>query len=133
MYVLDTNTVIYFFKGMGHISNNLFAVSPQEVTMPTIVLYELEIGIAKSGTKKHRRQLDTLLKMIRLLPFTQAEAKSSAKVRAYLEQQGTPIGPMDTLIAGTALTHQGILVTRNTDEFKRVPRLQVVDWYEVLP
>ncbi|MCP4700994.1 MAG: type II toxin-antitoxin system VapC family toxin [Gammaproteobacteria bacterium] len=129
MYVLDTNTVIYFFKGMGHVSENLFAVPRREVALPAIVLYELEVSIAKSGSEKRRRQLDTLLKTIRLLPFAHAEAEITAKLRAYLEQQGTPIGPLDTLIAGTALTHHGILVTRNTEEFNRVPALQVVNWY----
>jgi tRNA(fMet)-specific endonuclease VapC len=97
--------------------------------MPSIVLYELEVGIVKSGAVKRRNQLDSLLKSICFLPFTQIEAKTTAQIRAYLEQQGTPIGPMDTLIAGSALANQGILVTRNVDEFKRVPELEVVNWY----
>jgi len=130
MYVLDKNTFIYFFKGLGRVNEHFFAHSPQDIAMPAIVLYELEVGIAKSGAVKRRSQLDTLLNSICFLPFTQIEAKTTAQVRAYLEQQGTPIGPMDTLIAGSALANQGILVTRNVDEFKRVPELQVVNWYD---
>jgi tRNA(fMet)-specific endonuclease VapC len=36
---------------------------------------------------------------------------------------------MDTLIAGTALAAGAVLVSRNVQEFRRVPGLQVVDWY----
>lgn len=130
MYVLDTNTLIYFFKGMGNVSKNLFAMPPSDIGLTTITLYELEVGIAKTGSEKRRRQLDTLLKNLCVLPFSAVEAQTSARLRAYLEQQGTPIGPLDILIAGIALTHRAILVTRNTSEFKRVPELQVVDWFD---
>lgn len=57
------------------------------------------------------------------------EAKAAAALRARLELEGTPIGPMDTLIAGTALAHRGVLVTRNVREFGRVAGLSVEDWY----
>jgi len=46
-----------------------------------------------------------------------------------LERQGKGIGPLDTLIAGTALAHGGVLVTHNTKEFRRVPQLRLVDWF----
>ena len=44
---------------------------------------------------------------------------AAAGVRARLETEGTPMGPMDILIAGTALAHRGVLVTRNVREFGR--------------
>lgn len=58
-----------------------------------------------------------------------AEAVAAAKVRAGLEAKGTPIGPLDTLIAGTALAAGGTLVTRNVKEFRRVDGLLVENWY----
>jgi tRNA(fMet)-specific endonuclease VapC len=50
-------------------------------------------------------------------------------VRAVLEGRGTPIGPLDTLIAGTALCHRATLVTHNVKEFTRVDGLVVEDWF----
>lgn len=64
-----------------------------------------------------------------LLPFGEAEARTSAIIRAELEQVGTPIGPIDILIAGTALRHGATLVTHNVDEFSRIGRLTIEDWY----
>ena len=130
MYVLDTNTLIYFFKGMGSVADNLLSKKPADIGIPAIVLYELELGIAKSAApKKRAMQLDKLIDTVQILGCSTPEAKASAQIRATLEKQGTPIGPYDTLIAGTALANQGTLVTHNTGEFKRIKKLAVEDWY----
>jgi tRNA(fMet)-specific endonuclease VapC len=63
------------------------------------------------------------------LPFGIDEVRCAASIRANLEKKGTPIGPYDVLIAGTALSNKGILVTHNTKEFERVEGLQLEDWY----
>ena len=52
------------------------------------------------------------------------------KIRSELEAQGTPMGPLDNLIAAHALSMGLILVTNNTREFSRVPNLNVVNWVE---
>ena len=130
MYLLDTNTVIYFFKGLGDISKNLFNVSPKDIFIPSIVVYELEVGIAKSNdSKKRQEQLKRVLSQVNIIDFSEKEAIASAKIRADLEKKGTPIGPIDVLIAGCAKANNLILVTRNTKEFQRVENLQVLDWY----
>jgi len=130
MIVLDTNTLIYFFKGMGRVAEHLIARPPKEIGLPAIVVYELETGIAKSDNAgRRRRQLDEFRATARFLPFGAEEAARSAILRAELERQGTPIGPLDTLIAGTALARGAVLITHNTKEFSRVPGLQVGDWY----
>jgi tRNA(fMet)-specific endonuclease VapC len=128
--VLDTNTLIYFFRGDGRVAERLLATSPAAIGVPALVVYELETGIAKSSDPAKRRgQLDQLLEVVAVLPFGLEEAKAAARLRAQLELAGTPIGPMDTLIAGTAVAHRGVLVTRNVREFGRVPGLAVEDWY----
>jgi len=130
MYVLDTNTLIYFFKGMGNVKHNLLQVPPQDLAIPSVVVYELECGLAKSNApQKRRAQISELCALVNILPFDETEAKCAATVRATLERQGTPIGPQDILIAGTALANQGVLVTRNTGEFSRVAGLDLEDWY----
>ncbi len=130
MYILDTNTLIYFFKGMGNVSSKLLATSPKEIAIPSIVLYELEYGIAKSNSpRKRQAQLNELCSVVEVLPFNSQEARCSALIRANLEKKGTPIGPYDLLIAGTAVAYQGILVTNNTKEFDRVPDLKLENWY----
>jgi tRNA(fMet)-specific endonuclease VapC len=130
MYVLDTNTLIYYFKGQGQVAQNLANVSAQEISIPTIVLFELQVGIAKSNSPAKRiQQLQELLSRVNLVLFDREAALAAAKIRAELEQQGTPIGQMDVLIAGTAIALQATLVTHNIKEFSRVSGLTIVDWY----
>ena len=130
MWVLDTNTLIYFFKGQGRVPERLLSHSPLEIGIPAIVLYELEVGVAKSSTpRKRSAQLQQLASVTQLLPFGSAEAKASAEVRATLKKGGRPIGPYDVLIAGTALAAGAKLVTRNTREFNRIKGLQLEDWF----
>ncbi|MFC1823320.1 type II toxin-antitoxin system VapC family toxin [Thermodesulfobacteriota bacterium] len=130
MYVLDSNTLIYFFKGIGSVSKHLLAVPPKEIGIPSIVLFELEVGIAKStSAKKRLTQLQDFLSIVKILPFSKNEARSAAEIRVNLERKGTLIGPYDILIAATAISNQGILVTHNTKEFSRVKGLKLEDWY----
>ena len=130
MYLLDTNTLIYFFKGIGDVPNILLSKAPKDILIPAIALYELDVGIAKSTKpQKRRKQLESLIARINIASFGVHEAKFAAKIRANLEGKGTPIGPYDTLIAGTALSHNATLVTHNTKEFRRVKELNVEDWY----
>lgn len=130
MYVLDTNTLIYFFKGMGRVAENLLDKSPKEIGIPSIVLFELEVGIAQSKAPRQRiKQLAEITSIVNVLDFTAKEARFAAAIRADLEKKGTPIGPFDILIGGTALAHQAILVTHNTKEFGRVGKLRIEDWF----
>jgi tRNA(fMet)-specific endonuclease VapC len=62
------------------------------------------------------------------IPFDAAAAAEAARIRAELEGRGFLIGPMDLLIAGTAVSRGAVLVTSNTVEFRRVKSLRLVDW-----
>ena len=129
-YVLDTNTLIYFFKGLGDVSKHMLAQSPSELAIPTVVLFELEVGIAKSTSpRKRKSQLQEITALVNVLPFGIAESKSAAQIRVKLEKQGLPIGPYDVLIAATALANNMILVTHNQKEFGRIKDLKIEDWY----
>jgi tRNA(fMet)-specific endonuclease VapC len=130
MYLLDTNSLIYFFKGEGQVARRMLAMPPGSLAIPAVVLFELEVGIAKSTSPERRRQqLAQLLALLPVLPFGAPEATIAGRLRASLELAGTPIGSLDTLIAATALRHAATLVTRNLKEFRRVDGLVLEDWY----
>ena len=115
---------------MGGVAETLLSKSPRDISIPAVALYELEVGIAKSERPQARRkQLQTLMSHVSIAPFGVREAEAAAMIRAQLENQGTPIGPYDTLIAGIALSNHAILVTHNTREFERVNGLELEDWY----
>jgi tRNA(fMet)-specific endonuclease VapC len=130
MFALDTNTLIHFFKGAGRVKERLLATPPAEVAIPAVVLYELEMGLVQSTQpSKRRAELEALLAVVSVLGLNAVAAKQAAELNNNLRRKGSVIGPMDTLIAGTAIAHQATLVTHNTREFQRVPGLKIVDWY----
>jgi tRNA(fMet)-specific endonuclease VapC len=129
-FLLDTNTLIYFFRGQGRVAERLLGTPVSDVALSAVTLFELRVGIAKSSSPyKRLRQLDDVLSVVAVVPFGDAEARRAAEIRATLERKGTPIGPMDTLIAGTAVCHGATLVTRNVAELGRVDGLLIEDWY----
>jgi tRNA(fMet)-specific endonuclease VapC len=93
------------------VAERLLATSPAEVAISEVSLYEIGVGIAKSAQPaKRRRQFDAFLAVVSVLPFDHPAAQAAAMVRAELERRGRPIGPLDNLIAGTALAHRATLV-----------------------
>ncbi len=129
-YILDTNTLIYFFKGLGKVADRLLATPPSEIGIPTIVLYELEVGIGKlKSPQKRRTQIQEFVSLINIIPFSCAEAKCAATIRVKLENESIPIGPYDILIAASALASNWTLVTHNKEEFERVDGLKSEDWF----
>ena len=129
-YVLDTNTLIYFFKGLGKVKNRLLSTPPSEIGVPAIVLFEMELGIAKSSSPRKRiSQLHDFMVLVNVIPFGESEAKTAAQIRAKLEKKGIPIGPYDILIAACAKANDLVLVTHNLKEFKRIEGLRLEDWY----
>ena len=93
--------------------------------------WHTERGTEKSqAIEKNRLALAMLLSNIEVLDFDSAAAESYGKIRAYLEKQGTPIGPLDTMIAGHAKSLDYVLVTNNTKEFSRVQDLKLENWAE---
>lgn len=130
MYALDTNSVSYFLKGRGRVAERLLAQPPSNVGLPSVVLYELEYGALRSQAPAElKARLDSLLRFLRVLPFGEGETRAAAAIRAKLEAEGKPIGPLDVLVAATSLEQQAVLVTHNTREFRRVAGLRLEDWY----
>lgn len=130
MHALDTNSVSYFIKGRGRVADRLLALPPRSVGLPAIVLYELDYGASRSNAPRGLRdRLDVLFASLQILAFGAAEARAAARIRLELEKTGQPIGPMDLLIAATALEQGAVLVTHNVKEFRRIRGLRVEDWY----
>jgi tRNA(fMet)-specific endonuclease VapC len=128
-FLLDTDTCVYALKQNTAVLAHLLSKSPADVAISVITEAELRTGAAKSASAmKTTRLLDAFLRPIAILEFASHDAASNALVRARLERAGTPIGPLDTLIAAHATARKLTLVSNNDREFKRVPGLRVENW-----
>lgn len=129
-YMLDTNICIYCIKKKPpEVINKFLQYNPEDICISSITYAELIHGIQKSqAVEKNRVALALFLSPIQILDFDTEAAEVYGKIRADLEKKGTPIDPMDMLIAGHAQAKNLILVTNNTREFNRVNDLIVEDW-----
>lgn len=129
-YMLDTNICIYAIKKKPKIViANIMAHDPDDICISSITYAELMHGVEKSqSVEKNRFALSLFLSAIEIRDFHALAAEEYGRVRAVLERRGTPIGPLDLLIAGHAKSEGCVLVTNNIREFQRVEGLKVEDW-----
>ena len=129
-YMLDTNICIYTIKHKPpEVIKAFLCHEPDDMCISSITYGELMHGVEQSqAVERNRGAIALFLSAISILPFDSDAAEEYGAVRADLERKGTPIGPMDMLIAGHARSRGLILVTNNTREFFRVNELEVEDW-----
>lgn len=129
-YMLDTNICIYSIKHKPEkVFYRLQKHDPAEICISSVTYAELVHGVEKSqAVEKNRLALALLLANIEILDFDATAAESYGKIRVDLEKKGMPIGPLDMMIAGHAMSLNYTVVTNNTKEFSRVKDLELENW-----
>jgi tRNA(fMet)-specific endonuclease VapC len=129
LYLLDTNILIALTKQRPGLADRLEGIPADAVLVSSVVIAEIEYGIAKSRRRQHnRRVFDALLSGFQVLAFDAAAARLYGPIRADLENRGRLIGPYDLMIAAHARSVDAVLVTDNTKEFGRVAGLRIENW-----
>jgi tRNA(fMet)-specific endonuclease VapC len=124
-FLLDTNTWINLLRGTSAAINaRVGDAPPEQVVLCSVVKFELWLGAQKYANREARLALlQALFDQHESFTFDDGVARMAAHIRSHLEQRGQGIGPMDTLIAATAIANNLTLVTNNVREFTRVPDL----------
>ena len=130
LYLLDTNTCIYFLnRSSERIISQFKKYSPSEIMLSSITVAELFYGAEKSkARKKNWAVVEDFVSNFGIVPIDEKSCQTYAKIRASLEKSGVPIGPMDLLIASISLANNFILVTNNIKEFRRIKGLKLENW-----
>lgn len=128
-FLLDTDTCIFAIKNKRGVLQRMLAHPRASVHVSVITECEMRCGAAKStSSAKTLRLLERFLAPLHIIAFESPDALAYAQVRAKLEKAGTPIGPLDTLIAAQAVARKLTLVTNNEREFGRVAGLRLENW-----
>jgi len=124
-FLLDSSVCIQVLRnktGLGKLPE------PAGTGIPVIVAAELWTGVKRNlSTHPHQAgRLEAFLRLFWIADLNLDAALHYADIRAELEAAGTPIGPLDLLIAAQARSLGATLVTGNVSEFKRVNGLKVL-------
>ena len=128
-HALDANVISVGLRDpLSGPANGFRTHSNATLAIPSVVRAELLFGAKKGGSERHLLAMRGFLSGFPELPFDEKCVEVYAEARAELERTGGRIGALDLLIAATALAHDLVLVTHNTQEFARVPGLRLEDW-----
>ncbi len=130
LYLIDTNVCVMYLNGRAQlVCDRIVSIPTQDIAVCSVVKAELFYGAMRSNNPARTLQRQqTFLDRYLSLPFNDQAAIIFGQVRAQLADQGTPIGAYDLQIAAIALANNLRLVTHNTREFSRIPKLQLEDW-----
>jgi len=129
-YMLDTDTCSYIMKRSNDaVLKRLQKVPVSDVCISVITKSELLFGVEVSPRRRQDESaLSAFLQYVEVLDFPDAASLHCAKIRASLKTLGTMIGANDLFIAAHARSLGVTLVTNNTREFGRVPKLNIENW-----
>jgi tRNA(fMet)-specific endonuclease VapC len=135
LYLLDTDHISLVQRGDKNVTDRYDAVPEQEIIV-SVVSYEEQLRgrlviVSQAKTKEQlARAYWLLLDMqvyfcgMRVVDFGKVETTIYESLRKLHRRTGT----MDLRIAATALAHNAILVTRNTQDFAEIENLKIENW-----
>ena len=128
-FMLDTNIASFIVKGANDgLKAKLRAYPIGDMCLSAITEGELLFGLAKRpDATAIKKAVHGLLQLVEVLPWDGGAAQAYGKLRASLEQQGTSLGNLDTLIAAHAIALGSVLVT-NDKALLRALGEKAEDW-----
>jgi tRNA(fMet)-specific endonuclease VapC len=130
MCFLDTNVCIYLLKGtFPELRKKLLETKPEDIKISSIVYGELLVGAKSSGEpEKSRSAVMAFVSQFEIVPFDKASAEAYSGIRSDLLNTGLKGGANDMIIAATAFSRNGVIVTNNEKDFDRFTGVQIENW-----
>ncbi len=124
MMLLDSNIIIYAAQP-DHADLRRFIAQ----YAPTVSIVSFIEVLGHQRLRERDRQfLEQFFQAADILPLSNIVAQRAVKLR---QQRKLSLG--DAIIAGTALTHDLTLVTHNTEDFRWISGLEILDPLASLP
>lgn len=129
-FLLDSCICIYYINGKKpKVRQNLHKHAEQDMFVSAITKGEMFAGSLGSRTPQRSRQRqERFFSRFRSLPFDDDAAEQYAKIYAHLKQSGLLIKVSDMQIAAIAMARGLTVITNDTDDFGRIPGLNIEDW-----
>ena len=124
MKCLETSFLIDYLDGHEAAKAYLEERPNTPFFAPSLSLYEVYRGAARSGGREAVERVEDSLDWIEPLNLDHSGAREAALVEAELLDAGSPINLGDILIAGVVRDAGGTVVTNDSD-FESVPNLDV--------
>ena len=134
IYVLDTDHLSLYGRNHPIVISRLLAAKVQLTTTAINVEEQLrgrlaQVAEAKDGATKssaYQRLVETVM-LLSEFNILQYHVKSH-EIYETLKAQRIRIGTQDLRIASVVLANNGVFLTRNIQDFNKIPGLIIQDW-----
>jgi len=129
-YLLDTNTCVFFLRGKLDLHKIIREKGRENCYLSEITVVELRYGAENSDNPvKSHEAVDNFVNGLAILPIFSC-IKRYAKEKVRLRRMGRPMhDEFDLLIGVTAVEHELVLVTDNTQDFVRLEGIMMENWF----
>jgi tRNA(fMet)-specific endonuclease VapC len=129
-YLFDTDVISATLRRAPDLEvvRRIAATPPHEQFTSAISLGELVFGAVRRNRTDLLERFGEIVKRLPVLPFDQGAAETFGRLKAELEQRGTPVAEPDLRIAAIALAFDLTVVSGNERHFRLVTGLRVENW-----
>ncbi len=127
---LDTDLLVAILRGKQEAAKAAQELAQEGRAAPTSInAFELYYGADKSQQKdQNLKETKKLLSKLEIFPLDHGAAQRAAEMAVQLAEKGQPIDYRDAMIAAVAMQNDAVLLTRNTQHFKRIKGLKIKTW-----
>lgn len=130
VYLLDTNHMSAALAPVSRVRERIHQSRRAGTKLGTLVpvLCELEVGIQQtSNVDACRRELDKLLKQVRIWPLEPGVARVYNTIYLDLKSRGRVLSQVDMMVAALARIMKLTVLTTDRD-FNALPDIRTEDW-----
>ncbi len=129
MFLLDTDTLIYFLNGHEAVVESFKAHASRPKAISVVTYGELVYGAHKSRrTAENLAKVRRLAELYPVIDVSRAIMDSFGEIKASLSSGGITVDDFDLQIGCTALALNYCVVTNNQKHFQKIPGLKVENW-----
>ncbi len=129
MYLLDTDTIIYFLKNDPVVVNNFRLNADSPKALSVITYGELLYGAENSARRNENlARIHRIAELFPVIDVTSAVMETLSSLKFSLKKSERTVGDFDLVIASTAITIGYSVVTSNQRHFEKIPGLKTVNW-----
>ena len=132
-YLFDTDTCIYLMNGHRQIKERVAQIGIERIGVTIVTKGELFFGAYNSS--RAEANLQRIRKFFEepcpaVFGIDEQTVEYFGRFKAELRRTGRPVGDIDLLIAGVAVSHGFIIVTNNTKHFERISDVKLENWWK---
>lgn len=128
--LIDTNIVSAFMRGNPQVIRKIekYLEKHDTLTISIITYYEIVRGIKALSSKTKVKAFNEFMSACNIEELDLFIADKAADIYDELRRTGKLVEDADILIAATAMKYGMVVVTDNTEHFKRIRGLKVENW-----